>query len=266
LALERAFQYNGKDSEQIEIPGELQEREHEARNQMLEQLADHDDELLEQLVMEQTPDQERILKDLARETSESLAVPVLFGSAESGWGIGRLLKALRHETPGPQAAASRLEVGDPALHVFKISHGGTIGRLALARVLAGRIGEGSDLKTRSGETARLGALFRVQGDKTRKVAQAPDGDIVALAKVDNVKAGEWLSSGSAPPPLEIPYPPLNCALAIEPADRKDDVKLSGALHRLLEEDPALILEQDPETHEMRLRGPTTSICGRSWRG
>ncbi|HUG45657.1 MAG TPA: GTP-binding protein, partial [Sphingomicrobium sp.] len=109
LALERAFHYNGKDSEQIDIPTELQEREHEARNQMLEQLADHDDELLEQLVMEQTPSPERVLEDLARETSESLAVPMLFGSAESGWGIGRLLKALRHETPGPQSAASRLE-------------------------------------------------------------------------------------------------------------------------------------------------------------
>jgi elongation factor G len=254
LALERAFHYNGKDSEQIDIPGELQAREHEARNQMLEQLADHDDELLEQLVMEQTPDQERVLQDLARETSESLAVPVLFGSAESGWGIGRLLKALRHETPGPQAAAGRLEVGDPAMHIFKISHGGTIGRLALARVLGGRISEGTELKTRSGESARLGALFRVQGDKTRKIAEASDGDVVAVAKVDNVKAGEWLSSGTLPPPLDVPYPPLNCALAIEPADRKDDVKLSGALHRLLEEDPALVLEQDEDTHEMRLRG------------
>ncbi len=99
LALERAFHYNGKDSEQIDIPDDLQQREHEARNQMLEQLADHDDELLEQLVMEQTPDQQRILQDLAKETGESLGVPVLFGSAESGWGIGRLLKALRHETP-----------------------------------------------------------------------------------------------------------------------------------------------------------------------
>ncbi|HUG46208.1 MAG TPA: elongation factor G, partial [Sphingomicrobium sp.] len=191
---------------------------------------------------------------LARETSESLAVPMLFGSAESGWGIGRLLKALRHETPGPQSAASRLEVGDPAVHVFKISHGGTIGRLALARVLGGRISEGTDLKTQSGETARLGALFRVQGDKTRKVEQAPNGDIVAIAKVDNVKAGEWLATANVPPPLEIDYPPLNCAIAIEPTDRKDDVKLSGALHRLLEEDPALVLEQDEETHEMRLKG------------
>jgi elongation factor G len=254
LALERAFHYNGKDSEQIDIPTELQEREHEARNQMLEQLADHDDELLEQLVMEQTPDRQRILQDLAKETSESLGVPILFGSADSGWGIGRLLKALRHETPAPESTAARLEVNDPSLYIFKIHNGGSIGRLALARALGGRISEGSDLKTRSGDTARLGALFRVQGEKTQKVSEAPNGDIVAVAKIDTVKAGEWLSKGAVPPPIDVTYPARNFALAIEPADRKDDVKLSGALHRLLEEDPALVLEQDEASHEMRLRG------------
>jgi elongation factor G len=254
LALERAFHYNGKDSEQIDIPGDLQDREHEARNQMLEQLADHDDELLEQLVMEQTPDQQRILKDLARETGESLGVPVLFGSADSGWGIGRLLKALRHETPGPDSTAGRLEVSDPSLYVFKVNNGGTIGRLALARALGGRIAEGSDLKARNGDTARLGALFRVQGEKTQKVGEAKEGDIVAVAKIDSVKAGEWLGSGAIPPDIDVPYPARNCAFAIEPADRKDDVKLSGALHKLLEEDPSLLLEQDEASHEMRLRG------------
>ena len=254
LALERAFHYNGKDSEQIDIPSDIQEREHEARNQMLEKLADHDDELLEQLVMEQTPSRDRVLKDLARETSETLAVPVLFGSAESGWGMGRLLKALRHETPGPDTTAARLEVSDPALYVFKISHGGTVGRLALARVLGGRINEGSDLKTAGGDAARLGALFSVQGDRTQKVGEAREGDVVAAAKVDNVRCGEWLSSATVPPPVEVEYPARNCTLAIEPADRKDDVKLSGALHRLLEEDSALLLEQDEAAHEMRLRG------------
>ncbi len=254
LALERAFHYKGSDSEQIDIPGELQDREHDARNQMLEQLADHDDELLEQLVMEQTPSNERVLYDLARETGESLGVPVLFGSALSGWGIGRLLKALRHETPAPDGAAARLQVSDPSLHVFKIHNGGTVGRLALARVLGGGIAEGADLKTRSGETARLGALFRMQGDRTHKISEARNGDIVAVAKIDSVKSGDWLSSGAMPPPVDVDYPARNCALAIQPADRKDDVKLSGALHRLLEEDVALVLEQDEGTHEMRLRG------------
>ena len=254
LALERAFHYNGKDSEQIDIPAEIQDREHEARNQMLEQLADHDDELLEQLLMDQVPSPDRVLQDLARETGESLGVPVLFGSAESGWGIGRLLKALRHEAPAPDSTAGRLEVGDPSLYVFKVNNGGSIGRLAYARALGGRISEGSDLKTQGGETARLGALFRVQGDKTQKVGEAVSGDIVAVAKIDSVKSGEWLSSGAMPPPVDVTYPPRNCTFAIEPADRKDDVKLSGALHRLLDEDPSLQLEQDEASHEMRLSG------------
>ena len=133
LALERAFKYRpGQESERIEIPAEIQDREIEARTHMLEQLADHDDELLEQLLMDQTPATETVLRDLARETSESLGVPVLFGSASSSWGVRRLLKALRHEAPGPQGAASRLAVGDPAMYVFKVIHG-SIGRLALSR-------------------------------------------------------------------------------------------------------------------------------------
>jgi elongation factor G len=254
LALERAFKYRaGAQSERIEIPAELQDREIEARTHMLEQLADHDDELLEQLLMDETPTPQKIFSDLARETGESLGVPVLFGSAVSSWGVRRLLKALRHEVPAAQAACDRLEVGDPAMYVFKIVHG-SIGRLALARVLGGRIAEGSDLKTQDGDHARVGSLFKVQGEKTQKVGEGKDGDIVAVAKIDSIKSGQWIGTGKLPPPIEIEYPARNCAMAIEPADRKDDVKLSGALQRLLEEDSALIVEHDEANHELRLRG------------
>jgi elongation factor G len=254
LALERAFKYRaGKESERIEIPPELQEREIEARTHMLEQLADHDDELLEQLLMDQAPTPEKVFQDLARETSESLGVSVLFGSASSSWGVRRLLKALRHEAPGPQATAARLNVGTAAMYVFKVIHG-SIGRLALARVLGGAITEGSDLKTKDGEHARVGSLFKVQGEKTQKLSQASDGDAVAVAKIDNVASGQWLGSGQLPPDIDVEYPARNCAFAIEPADRKDDVKLSGALHRLADEDSALVIEHDEANHEIRLRG------------
>jgi len=255
LALERAYHYRpGKESERIDIPPDLQQREAEARTQLLEHLADHDDELLEQLLTDQSPSQDRVLADLARETGESLAVPVLFGSASSAWGVRRLLKALRHEAPGPESTANRLGVTDPALYVFKISNAGSVGRLALARALGGSIAEGLDLKTRRGQAARLGALFRMQGDKTQKVAEARPGDIVAVAKVDTVKAGQWLGKGALPPDVEVELPARNCALAIEPNDRKDDVKLSGALQRLLEEDAALVIEHDDANHEIRLKG------------
>jgi elongation factor G len=254
LALERAFKYRaGQESERIEIPSDLQDREIEARTHMLEQLADHDDELLEQLLMDETPSNEKVLQDLARETGENIGVSVLFGCATSSWGVRRLLKALRHEAPGPQATATRLSVSDPSMYVFKILHG-SIGRLALARVLGGKIREGADLKARDGEHSRAGSLFKVQGEKTQKISEAQAGDVVAVAKVDSVKGGEWLGSGKVPSEVEIEFPARNCAFAIAPADRKDDVKLSGALQRLTEEDAGLIVEHDDANHEIRLRG------------
>ena len=254
LALEYAFKYRaGQESERIDIPSDLQEREAEARTHMLEQLADHDDELLEQLLMDETPARETILKDLARETGESLGVSVLFGCATSSWGVRRLLKALRHEAPGPEAATARLSAADPSLYVFKVLHG-SIGRLALSRALGGKISEGSDLKTEDGHHSRVGSLFKVQGEKTQKISEAQDGDVVAVAKVDSVKPGEWMGAGNLPPHVDIEFPARNCAIAIEPADRKDDVKLSGALQRLTEEDGGLLVEHDDANHEIRLRG------------
>jgi elongation factor G len=256
VALERAFHYEAKKpASQIPLPDELIAREAEARTHLLEQLADHDDALLERLLMDETPEPATIFADLSRETGDNLSVSVLFGSADNGWGVRRLLKALRHEAPGPQATAQRLGVYAPSLYAFKIFHGGSVGRLALARALGGRIGEGADLRSARGEPMRLGALFSVQGDKTAKVTEARNGDVVAVAKVDSLKCGDWLSLGGAvPPPIELDAVPRNATLAIEPADRKDDVRLSSALARLVEEDSSLALEQDQASHEMRLRG------------
>ena len=254
LALERAFKYRaGQESERIEIPADVQDREIEARTHMLEQLADHDDELLEQLLMDETPTPEKVFHDLARETSESLGVSVLFGSASSSWGVRRLLKALRHEAPGPQSTAERLSVTDPAMFAFKVLHG-SVGRLALSRVLGGKISEGSDLKTQDGGHVRAGSMFKVQGEKTQKITEGGSGDVIAVAKVDTVKGGQWLGAGKLPPNVDVEYPARNCAFAIEPADRKDDVKLSGALQRLTDEDAGLVVEHDEANHEIRLRG------------
>jgi elongation factor G len=255
VALERAYHYEpGKEDQPIALPDELAEREAQARTQLLEQLADHDDNLLEQLLMDQVPEPGTIFTDLKRETGDNLGVSVLFGSAQNGWGVGRLLKALRHEAPGPDSTAARLGVDSPALYAFKIYHGGSVGRLALSRAIGGAVHENSDFTSSNGEHGRLGALFAVQGDKTTKISDAANGDIVAVAKADAVKSGDWLGAGKLPSPVETELPSRNCALAIEPADRKDDVKLSGALARILEEDPSLTLEQDEASHEMRLRG------------
>ena len=255
LALERAYHYApGKPSEVVPIPAELAEREASERTHMLEQLADHDDALLEQLLMDVTPAPAAIFADLKRETSDNLSVSVLFGSATHGWGIRRLLKALRHEAPGPAATCYRLGVEATSFYAFKVSYGGTIGRLVLGRILGSGIEEGSELRGGDKQAVRIGTLFSVQGDKTTKLAAAGNGAIIAVAKVDGLKAGHWVSRGDLPPPIEVEQPPRNACLAIEPADRKDDVKLSGALARVVEEDPSLAIEQDEMSHELRLKG------------
>ena len=252
LGLERAFKYvPGKPSEQIDIPSDLADREKLDRFHMLEQLADHDDALLEQLLMDETPDRATIFADIARETRENLVVPVLFGSALNGFGVRRLMKALRHDAPAPDAAATRLGAKTGCAFVFKVSHGGTMGRLALARVFGGALTEGTELKAASG-SVRVGTLFSVQGEKTAKLAKAQPGDVVAIAKAEGVGAGEWLGATGAVPTIR--RLASNYALAIATTDRKDDVRLSTALHKLVEEDPSLSWEQDEALHETRLKG------------
>jgi elongation factor G len=255
IALERAYYYRpGQPSEQKDIPADLAEREALERTHMLEQLADHDDTLLEQLLMDEIPDRQIVFEDLAKETGQGQIVPVLFGSAQNGFGIRRLMKALRHETPAPDAAAARLGATGASAFIFKVSHGGAMGRLSYARIFGGSLKEGQELKSSGGETVRIGTLFAVQGEKTAKLADGKAGDLVAIAKLEGVHAGEWLASGKAPPTPEIAQPVRNYALAIATKDRKDDVRLSTALHKLTEEDRALIWEQDETMHETRLRG------------
>jgi elongation factor G len=102
---------------------------------------------------------------------------------------------------------------------------------------------------------RIGTLFTVQGDKTVKAGQAAAGDVVAIAKAEGVGAGDWLSTGKAAAARPgVALPAANYVLAIATQDRKDDVRLSTALHRLVEEDPMLEWEQDEALHETRLRG------------
>ncbi|MBV1691782.1 elongation factor G [Novosphingobium sp. G106] len=257
LAMERAYRYRpGKESERVEIPGELLEREREERGHLLETLADFDDALLETLLMDETPDPSLVMADLAIDTATGKVVPVLLGSALTGGGVHRLLKLLRHEVPEPEIAAIRLGVENgTALHVFKIANGGAMGRLALGRVLGAGIHEGDELIV-GDESARTGSLFVLQGDKTAKQAAAASGDVVAVAKVDAARSGMLLPGKGAKctSALLVEYPARNASLAITTRDRKDDVKLSTALHRLCEEDPALQWSQDDATHETLLRG------------
>jgi elongation factor G len=246
----------GKPSQVIDIPKDMAERETEARFHMLEQLADFDDTLMEQLLSDTTPDRDIVFADLMRETRDGLIAPVFFGSTSHGYGIRRLLKAFRHDTPAPQFAAERLGLKGAGAYVMKISHAGQAGKLAYARVFGKAIADSDQLTMSDGANQRAAALFAVQAAQTKKVPTAPEGAIVAIGKLDPVAAGDLLAGGGVTQKAAVApakrFPVFQLAIATK--DRKDDVRLSGALQKLVEEDPGLAILHDQTTHDILLQG------------
>jgi elongation factor G len=262
LALERAHVYREQaPSEVIEIPGEHAAREVEARFSMLETLADHDDDLMEALLEDLEVDRDQIFADLAGEMRSGLICPVFFGSAEHGNGIGRLLKALRHEAPGIGETRRRLGVepdGTTLLQVLKTIHTTHTGKLSLARVLDGHVGEGDSLRRSDGSTTKVSGFYRLNGQRAQRRDVAGPGDTVAMGKLEGVLTGDTLAGAGGREqipqlaPLVRPEPVMS--LAISPIERRDEVKLTAALARLAEEDAGLRVLQDESSGETRLEG------------
>ncbi|MEE8352221.1 MAG: elongation factor G [Rhodospirillales bacterium] len=254
LVSERAFEWTpGKPSELVEIPESLQDREQTARTEMLESLADFDDKLLENLLEDVIPSSEEIYQSLSQDLQQGFIVPVFFGSAEQDNGVRRLLKALRHESPEAAASADRLGL-DPGnetlVQVFKTIHAGHAGKLSFARIWRGEVKDGMTL---NGE--RVSGLHRIMGQKHDKISKADAGEVVGLGRMEKVETGVTLSetgklNGSDWPGARKPL----FALAIHTEHRDDEVKLSGALAKLIDEDPSLSYEISQETSELLLWG------------
>ncbi len=261
LALARAFVYREHaESEVIELPSGMLDENNEARFGMLEQLADYDDELMEQLLEDIEPPRDRVFDDLTRELNSGQIVPVLVGSAENGNGIRRLLKALRHETPGIESTVERLGAkasGDaPLVQILKTFHTTHGGKLSLARVLAGKLADGTTLFGATGESGRVAGLFTLMGQETSKANEAGPGDTVALGRLDEFATGETLLAEKGETGQLDQIPPMEpvFGLALSAKERKDEVKLSSALAKIIEEDPSISLEVNQDTNEMIIWG------------
>lgn len=260
LALERAFVYREHmASEIVALDGGDLDREKEARFSMLERLADHDDALMEQLLEDIPPPRDLVFDDLSRELRDGLICPVLFGSALHANGVLRLMKALRHEVPGIDETRQRfgaLPSDAACAYVIKTSHTSHGGKQSFARILSGEIVDGAMLSSGLTEAARVSGIQELAGVQQTRRQKAQAGDTVALGKLDSVATGELITSGNALlSHWQLPVPPAPVmAIAIAAKDRKDDVKLGQALHRLHEEDPSLAIDHDASAHEVILRG------------
>jgi elongation factor G len=260
LALERAFVYKEHaPSEVVPLEGDAADLEKTARFSMLETLADHDDELMEQLLEDIQPPRDKVFDDLTRELREGLVCPVLMGTATRANGVLRLLKALRHESPGIVETAKRLGVksgSDAVAYVLKTQNTTHGGKMSIARVIAGQAGDGTTLLAGDDEAGRVAGVFKLVGQTTEKRGAAALGETVGFAKLDKAKTGDTLTAGKQAHPALAniePYPPV-LAIAISAKERKDDVKLGQALHKLAEEDPSITIVHNPETHEVVLWG------------
>ena len=259
LALERAYIYREyAESEIADIPGDEKARELEARFAMLETLADHDDQLMEQLLEEIEPPKDAIFDDLAADLRDGSVTPVLIGSAEKGNGALRLLKAIRHDAPDVEATRKRLGApdGGTIVQVMKTIHTSHGGKLSVSRILSGSVSDGAELWLNATDTAKVSGIYRMLGKDQAKQSGAAAGDTVALGKLDNVATGQTLTTAKGGTrqlaTLEPPKPVY--AFALRPKERKDDVKMSAAIQRLAEEDPSLTLHHNQDSAETVLSG------------
>ncbi|GCA74994.1 elongation factor G [Microcystis aeruginosa NIES-2520] len=256
LINEQAYHYHANSpADPVPLPDHLKEEEQIARQEMLETIAEFDDHLLEELLEDINPSREEILQDLKQELGADQIVPVFFGMAERDYGVRHLLTALVEETPAPTITANRRGLdpsadGDAVVQVLKTYFTPQGGRLSLARIWQGTLSDGMALNG-----VRIGGIYRLMGQQQQPLQQAQAGEIVALGRLEGIATGDVVSSGSQKPdlPKGLQLKPV-FALAIAAANRKDEVKLSSALTKLIEEDPSLYWEQHGDTKEVILWG------------
>ena len=254
LVSERAYRYRpGQASDLIPLPDNFWDQEGPTRSGLIEKLADFDDALLEQLLEEVEPQKEEIYRHLTRTLRGAQVVPVFLGSGLADWGIRRLWKALRHEAPPARETAERLGIaaeGEPLAQVFKTYHLPHTGKLSLTRVWRGMISEGMVLNG-----SRVAGLLRLVGASQEKAPSAQAGEVAGLTRMEEIATGAVLTPSGKAEPLPLPERPQPVfGLAITSERRQDDVKLTGAIGKLIEEDPTLELEQNADTQEMVLWG------------
>lgn len=257
LITEQAYHYHpGAKADVVDFPEHLKELETEARQEMLETLADFDDHLLEELLEDIEPSQEEIVKDLKQDLTADLIVPVFFGVAKEDYGVRPLLDCLIKEAPEPHITAQRrgltsVDSSPVIAQVLKTYYSPQGGRLSLVRVWQGKITDGMTLNG-----VRVGGIYRLMGASQTSLTTAEAGEIVALARLEGVNTGATITdSDKSVKPL--PSAPITLpvyAQAVSAEHRRDEVKISGAIAKIKEEDPSLKWEQYEETQEVVLWG------------
>ncbi len=264
----KAYRYEGADRDncaEIPIPDELQAQAEEYREKLMDEVSESSDALMERYLEGEEISHEEIVTALKEGTNHGALFPVTCGIATQNLGTNRLLDAIVEDLPSPVKHGG-LQVGELTLepvedkemfaYVFKTRADPVAGRINMFRVYQGVIKQDSQvLNTRTHNKERVGQLVTFEGTGTGHANDFGPGDIGAVAKLKETKAGDWLASRDEPiemPSVKLPAPVM--AFAVEPKSKGDEDKVFTALRRLQEEDPTIDLHRDPQTGEQIVAG------------
>ncbi len=271
----RAFEYGGEgrgNAKEAEIPDDLKAQAEEYREKLMDEVAENSDELMERYLESEEISHEEVVTALKAGVTEGHLFPVTCGVATKNLGTNRLLEALVEDVPSPamrgaikalDADGNEIEVepdeeGELLAYVFKTTADPYTGRINMLRVYSGTLGSDAQVfnATRKSKE-RIGQLAGPCGKETSTVDELGAGDIGAVAKLRDTRAGDVIAekdTGISFPPLDLPAPVM--AFAFEPKSKGDEEKAATAVRRLTEEDPTLDVHRDPQTGEHIIAGLT----------
>jgi elongation factor G len=272
---QKAFLYEGIGpgaAREVEIPEELRGRAEEYRERLMDEVAENSDELMERYLDGEEIDHDEIVRVLKQGVTAGQIFPVTCGVASANLGTSRLLEALVEDLPSPAmrgALAASGSDGEPIeiepdeggpllAYVFKTLADPYTGRVNLFRVYRGTLASDSQaFNVTRGQKERIGQLGQPLGKELRPCPELGAGDIGAVAKLKETRAGDVLCAGPeeiAFKPLDLPNPVM--AFAYEPKSKGDEEKAAAAVRRLTEEDPTLDVHRDAQTGEQIIAGLT----------
>lgn len=261
-------------AKEIDLPAAGRDLVEKTRERLVELVAESDDRLMEKYFEQGTLDEADILPNINKAIAQSKLCPVFAVSSMTQVGLRALLNGLvdyaptptTHEAeyglpvdaaPGADKIARKYNDSEPfSAYCFRTVADPFAGRINIMKIFSGKLQtDATVFNATRGTSERLGALHNVQGKQLDKVSEAHAGDIVACVKLKETQTGDTLCDKQSPiiyPPVE--YPEAAIAFAIEPKSRQDEEKISVALHKILEEDPALHFSRDAQTKEFLLSG------------
>jgi elongation factor G len=254
------------------IPDELQEEAEQRREELIEMVAESDDDLMEKYFEEGTLTQSELVQGLHSFFVDRSIVPAFCVSAGKNMGVKQLMDAMvelfpnpleRTPVPGLTTGSEEEEVelsispdGPVTAYVFKTLADPFAGRINLVKAITGTVKSDSNLRNRTAESnERLGAVHIPQGKSYEPVPELRPGDLGAVMKLKNTATGDTLSEPSARSIVrKVEFPEAAISFAVEPKSRGDEDKIGNAIARVIEEDPSISFRREAQTKEFLLSG------------